>query len=58
MPNLLEKARIMQFKHLFPTILIILDICAAGAYGISRDGIRVLYWLGAALLTFCSIFMK
>lgn len=48
----------MQFKHLFPTILIILDICAAGAYGISRDGIRVLYWLGAALLTFCSIFMK
>jgi len=41
--------------HLFPTILIILDVCAAIAYAFNKDGVRVAYWLGAGLLTWCSI---
>ena len=40
----------MTLTKLFPTILIILDVCAAMAY-ISTDWRKVIYWLAAATLT-------
>lgn len=43
----------MRFEKLFPTLLIILDICAAMAYVPSNDWRRVIYWLAAAVLTTC-----
>jgi len=45
-------------KNLFPTILIILDICSALVYGFYQDWVRVCYWFGAGLLTWCSIYMR
>ncbi|HPC65297.1 MAG TPA: hypothetical protein P5175_10845 [Anaerohalosphaeraceae bacterium] len=43
----------MRYEKLFPTLLIILDICAALAY-IPTDNLRqVVYWLAAAILTTC-----
>jgi len=45
-------------KYIFPAILIVLDIGAAIVYGFCGDKIRVAYWLGAGLLTYCSIYMK
>ncbi len=45
-------------KTLFPTILIILDICAACVYGFYADWVRVIYWIGAGALTWCSIWMR
>ena len=47
-----------EMKHLFPTILIILDCCAAVVYLYYGDKVRVAYWLGAGLLTWCSIWMR
>jgi len=47
----------MVNKNLFPIILIVLDICAAAIYGLHKDFVRVAYWLGAGLLTLCSILM-
>jgi hypothetical protein len=38
-------------EKLFPTLLIILDICAAVGY--FGDWRKVIYWLAAAVLTFC-----
>jgi len=38
-------------QKLFPTILIVLDICAALAYVPTGDWRRVVYWLAAATLT-------
>ena len=35
----------------FPTILIILDVCAAIGYVNSGDYRKVVYWLAAAVLT-------
>ena len=35
----------------FPTLLIIIDICAACVYGCHGDIRRVIYWLAAAILT-------
>jgi len=43
----------MNYEKLFPTLLIILDICAALAYVSTDDWRRVVYWLAAATLTFC-----
>lgn len=43
----------MRFEKLFPTLLIILDICAAMAYLPSGDWRRVVYWLAATILTTC-----
>lgn len=37
----------------FPTILIILDVCAAIPYGIQGDWRHCIYWIAAAVLTFC-----
>ena len=43
----------MRFEKLFPTLLIILDICAALASVPTQDWRRVVYWLAAATLTTC-----
>lgn len=45
-------------KEFFPIILMVLDCCAALVYFCYGDGVRVAYWLGAGLLTWCSIWMK
>ena len=36
---------------LFPLILIVLDVLAAGCYGCNGDWRRLIYWLSAAVLT-------
>ncbi len=43
----------MSFEKLFPTILIILDVFAAVGYVPVGDWRRAVYWLAAAVLTFC-----
>lgn len=43
----------MRFEKIFPTILIILDVCAAVCYLPCGDYRRVIYWLAAAILTAC-----
>jgi hypothetical protein len=40
-------------NKLFPTILIILDICASIGYIPSGDWRKVIYWMAAAILTTC-----
>ena len=35
----------------FPTILIVLDVCAAIAYGYAGNWRRAVYWMAAAILT-------
>lgn len=35
----------------FPTVLIVLDCCAAIMYGVAGDWRRAIYWLAAAVLT-------
>jgi hypothetical protein len=39
-------------NKIFPTILIILDICAAAGYIPDGDLRKIIYWLAAAILTF------
>lgn len=39
-------------SKIFPTILIILDVCAAIGYIPDGDWRKVIYWLAAAVLTF------
>lgn len=39
-------------SKLFPTILIILDICAAIGYISDGDWRKIIYWIAAAVLTF------
>ncbi len=39
-------------EKLFPTILLILDVAAAGVYVTKGDWRKTRYWLAAALLTF------
>lgn len=43
----------MRYEKLFPTLLIILDVCAAIAYIPHEDWRKVVYWLAAAILTAC-----
>lgn len=40
----------MKTAYIFPVVLIILDLGAAVAYGISGDIRKVIYWLAAAIL--------
>ena len=40
-------------QKFFPTILIVLDVCAAVAYLPPGDWRHVIYWLAAAILTTC-----
>ena len=37
--------------RVFPSILIVLDLCAAVAYCVAHDWRHVIYWLSAAVLT-------
>ncbi len=41
----------MKPEKIFPTVLIVLDVCAALAYLPSGDYRKVIYWLAAAILT-------
>jgi hypothetical protein len=38
--------------RLFPTILMVLDVCAAVPYALAGEWRRTIYWLAAAVLTF------
>ena len=37
--------------RLFPSILIVLNLCAAAAYASHGDVRKVVYWIAAAILT-------
>jgi hypothetical protein len=39
-------------QKLFPTILIVLDVCAAASHVPCGDWRKVIYWLAAATLTY------
>ena len=41
----------MTRSQIFPTLLIILDLCAAFFYALDSDIRRTVYWLAAAVLT-------
>ena len=41
----------MPIHKLFPSILIILDVCAAAGYLATGDWRKGVYWLAAATLT-------
>ena len=43
----------MRYEKLFPTLLIVLDICAALAYVPTGDWRKVVYWMAATVLTTC-----
>lgn len=43
----------MKYEKLFPTLLIVLDVCAAIGYVPVGDWRKVVYWLAAAVLTTC-----
>jgi len=38
-------------NKMFPTLLIIMDLCAAIAYAPSGEWRRVVYWVAAAVIT-------
>lgn len=40
-----------MITKLFPVILIVLDLCAAGVYGYYGNMRMVVYWVSAAVLT-------
>ena len=40
----------MRKEYIFPLILILLDVCAAIAYGAGGDWKKAIYWLAAAVL--------
>lgn len=42
----------MTKQQIFPTILILLDICAALAYIPVHDWRKIIYWCAAAVLTY------
>ncbi|MFI4911150.1 MAG: hypothetical protein ACIAQZ_05730 [Sedimentisphaeraceae bacterium JB056] len=49
----LYRVNVMKYEKLFPTILILLDLCAAIGYMPCGDWRKVVYWIAAAVLTFC-----
>jgi hypothetical protein len=46
----------MSRSQIFPTLLIVLDLGAAGFYGLDLDWKRAIYWIAAAVLTACVTF--
>lgn len=40
----------MKYIHIFPIVLILLDIGAAVMYGVACDWRKVIYWIAAAVL--------
>lgn len=43
----------MRSAHIFPTVLMALDIAAAIPYAVERNWRMMVYWLAAATLTAC-----
>lgn len=43
-------------KHLFPVILMGLDLCAGLVYAWYRDWYMAGYWAAAMVITFCATF--
>lgn len=43
-------------EHIFPIILIILDIAAAIGYLVHKDYKKAIYWAAAAILNICVTF--
>ena len=43
---------------IFPLILIVLDVLAAGCYGCNVDWRKLIYWLSAAVLTASVTFQR
>ena len=43
-------------KYIFPSALIILDVCAAGVYLFGGDIKKSIYWIAAAVLNVCVTF--
>ena len=43
--------QLFKDARFFPTVLIILDVCAAVRYGIAGDARRAIYWFAAGCLT-------
>ena len=41
----------MTRSHVFPALLIVLDVGAAVVYGLEGDWRRTIYWTAAAVLT-------
>jgi hypothetical protein len=41
-----------MIEKIFPTILMILDVCASLAYLYNGDWRKTIYWLAAGVLTF------
>lgn len=46
----------MRSVHVFPAVLMLLDVGAAAVYGFDGDTRRCVYWLAAAVLTFVVTF--
>lgn len=46
----------VDMKTVFPLLLIILDLCAAGVYWYYGDVRHVVYWVSAAALTWAVTF--
>ena len=40
----------MKKEYIFPTVLIIIDVAAAGVYAHGGDWKKTVYWLAAAVL--------
>ena len=43
-------------NYIFPVILIIIDLCAAGVYLFNGDIKKTVYWIAAAVLNICVTF--
>ena len=43
-------------KYIFPSALILLDLCAAGVYLFGGDVKKAIYWIAAAVLNVCVTF--
>lgn len=43
----------MRAEYIFPTVLIVLDVCAAVPYAVRGNLRMAIYWLAAATLTAC-----
>ena len=47
-----------KVQKIFPTVLVVLDVCAALVYAYGGDVRHTVYWLAAALLTACVTYWK
>ena len=43
----------MKAEYIFPTMLIVLDVCSALPYAFRANWRMAIYWLAAATLTAC-----